>query len=155
MGIINDKVLSQVRQTSSKLPPEFSLFRFATSAFRYETRRIYLRGSCREKYDDNNLTLIPARPGARYAHAVCSFQLAITKLLYFRYLVAVQAIAAKLGRFVLKWCLSLSNKGSGIVLARREDSDGCVRFVSNLPDVRWLETGVTGTLIAMFCLTNR
>lgn len=65
MGIINDKVESQVWQTSWKLSVKFSLFRFAISAFQYETRDIYvyiyiyLPGSGGEKYDDNNLTLIP------------------------------------------------------------------------------------------------
>lgn len=37
MGIINDKLESQVWQTSWKLSVKFSLFRFATSAFQYET----------------------------------------------------------------------------------------------------------------------
>lgn len=59
---------------------------------------IYLPGSGGEKYDDNNLTLIPRLLPTRYVCTlVCSFQLAIIKLLYFRYL-AVEAIATKLGR---------------------------------------------------------
>lgn len=68
MGIISDKVPSQVWQNKFETiarifpPVPFRDVRFPI----WNTMCMYLRGSSGEKYDDNNLTLIPLTPETIY-----------------------------------------------------------------------------------------